>query len=200
MVLRLGQNRYERHVTSDATMQLLWSSETRDVVVLRWPEQADDVERLERLGVPRLLLVEPAVAPPEGESCLQDWLRLPAEDADVRVRLHVLARRSASHPVLPAVDPFGQVSYRGRTLFLSPLEQRVAHALIERFGAVVDDNEIRDKAWPEGGSTQALRVHVSRLRRRIAPLGLTIMCIRNVGYLMREQTGPNALSTSAPDR
>src|SRR5205807_9723310 len=107
-------------------MQLLWSSESRDVAVLRWPEQAGDVERLERLGVPRLLLVEPGVAPPEGESCLQDWLRLPAEDRDVGARLRALAHQSASHPVLPAVDPVGQLSYRGRTLFLSPLDQRVA--------------------------------------------------------------------------
>jgi len=182
---------------SDAAMQLLWASQTRDVVVLRWPEQADDVDRLEQLGVPRLLLVEPGVPPPEGDSCLQDWLRLPAEDADVGARLRALAHRSARHPVLPAVDPFGQLSYRGRTLFLSPLDQRVAQVLIEHFGTVVDDDELRRHVWPEGATTQALRVHISRLRRRIGPLGLTVTCMRNVGYLMHHDTGAHAPSAYA---
>lgn len=175
-------------------MRLLWASQSRDVVVLRWPEQADDVERLERLGVPRLLLVEPGVAPPEEDSCLQDWLRLPAEDADVGARLRALAHRSTSHPVLPSVDAFGQLSYRGRTLFLSPLEQRVAQVLIEHFGTVVDDDDLRKQVWPDGATTQALRVHISRLRHRIGSLGLTVTCIRNVGYLMHPDTGGDAPS------
>jgi DNA-binding response OmpR family regulator len=168
-------------------MQLLWSSQSRDVVVLRWPEQILDVERLERLGVPRLLLVEPGVEAPDGDSCLQDWLRLPADDADVRVRLHALACRAASHALLPTIDTYGQLSYRGRALFLSPLDQRIASELIERFEAVVIVDDLK-KAWPEVASTQALRVHISRLRHRIASLGLTITSIRNVGYVMRNDT------------
>jgi hypothetical protein len=174
-------------VTSDATTQLLWASQSRDVVVLRWPEQALDVERLDRLGVPRLLLVEPDVAAPEGDSCIQDWLRLPADDADVRVRLHALARRSAIHNMRPVLDPYGQLSHRGRALFLSPLDQRIAAELIEHFAAVVTVDEIKS-VWPEGASTQALRVHISRLRHRVAALGLTITSIRNVGYVMRTDT------------
>ena len=178
-------------------MHLLWSKESRHVVVLRWPGQAEDVDRLEQLGVPRLLLVEPGVPPPEGVSCLQDWLRLPAEDADVGARLRALAHRAASHPVLPAVDAFGQLSYRGRTLFLTPLEQRVAQVLCEHFGTAVDDDELRTQVWPEGATTQALRVHISRLRRRIGPLGLTITCIRSVGYLMHPDTYAHAPSAYA---
>jgi two-component system, OmpR family, response regulator len=174
-------------VTSDATTLLLWASQHRDVVVLRWPEQILDVERLEQLGVPRLLLVEPGVEAPDGDSCLQDWLRLPADDADVRVRLHALARRADSHAVLPTIDPYGQLSYRGRALFLSPLDQRIVSELIEHFDAVVMVDDLKN-AWPEGTSTQALRVHISRLRHRVASLGLTITSIRNVGYVMRKDT------------
>jgi two-component system, OmpR family, response regulator len=178
-------------VAYDATT-LLWSRQYRDVVVLRWPEQARDVERLERLGAPRLLLVEPGVPPPESDSCLQDWLRLPAEDADVRVRLRALAHRSASHPVLPTVDTFGQLSYRGRALFLSPLDQRMAEVLIEHFGTVINDEEVRQRVWPDGATTQSLRVLVSRVRRRIAPLGLTISRVRGAGYVMRQPSGSSA--------
>src|SRR5262245_14277578 len=175
---------------------LLWSTESRDVVVLRWPEQADDVDRLDRLGVPRLLLVEPGVAPPEHESCLQDWVRLPAEDADVRVRLRALSHRPARHPVAPSIDTVGQLSHRGQTLFLSPLDQRLAELFISRFGDLVDESEIRDKVWPEGTTTQGIRVQVSRLRRRIAAVGLTITCVRNLGYVMHERSTSPASGVS----
>jgi len=167
---------------------LLWSTQSRDVVVLRWPEQAQDVDRLDRLGVPRLLLVEPGVAPPEHESCLQDWVRLPADDADVRVRLRALSHRPARHPVVPSIDTVGQLSHRGQTLFLSPLDQRLAELFIDHFGDLVADDAIREKAWPEGTTTQAVRVQVSRLRRRIAEVGPTITCMRNLGYVMHERT------------
>jgi len=167
---------------------LLWSTQSRDVVVLRWPEQADDVDRLDRLGVPRLLLVEPGVAPPDHDSCLQDWVRLPADDADVRVRLRALSHRPAHHPVVPSIDTVGQLSHRGQTLFLSPLDQRLAELLISHFGDLVAEDEIRGKVWPDGTTTQAVRVQVSRLRRRIAEVGLTITCMRNLGYVMHERS------------
>jgi DNA-binding response OmpR family regulator len=84
------------------------------------------------------------------------------------------------------VSEFGELSHRGRSLFLSQLDQRVAELLVEQFGAVIPESELRNQVWPEGATQQALRVHVSRLRRRIAPLGLTIISIRCKGYVMRE--------------
>src|SRR5262249_17345468 len=152
------------------------------------PDQAARVDRLARLGVPRLFLVEPGVAPPEHDSCLQDWVRLPADDADVRVRLRALSHRPAHHPVVPSIDTVGQLSHRGQTLFLSPLDQRLAALFISHFGALVAEEEIRGKVWPDGTTTQAVRVQVSRLRRRIAEVGLTITCMRNLGYVMHERS------------
>ena len=84
-----------------------------DVVVVRWPEQRADAERLARLERPHLLLVEPGVAPPVLQGCLADWIRLPADDADVRARLTALAARSLIHPAVPVVDEFGELSFRG---------------------------------------------------------------------------------------
>src|SRR3981189_1453750 len=44
---------------------------TKDVVILRWPEQGDRINDLERLGVPRLLLVEADSPPPPSTSCIE---------------------------------------------------------------------------------------------------------------------------------
>jgi len=175
-------------VLNEAIGRLVYASMARDVVVLRWPEQGAERERLEHLGVPRLLIVETGVEPPTCESCLEDWLRLPAEDVDVRARLLALSRRSARHPMVPTLDDFGQLSHRGASVFLSPVDQRVAEVLVESFGTAVRDGELARRAWPAGSSGQTLRVHISRLRRRVAQLGLTITSVRNVGYVMHEES------------
>jgi hypothetical protein len=152
-----------------------------DVIILRWPEQRDEVERLEEQHVPRLLLVDPDVAPPDSDSCLEDWVRLPAEDSDVRARLMSLARRAAHHPSRPHLDDLGQLTHRGARLFLSPLDQRIVRVLLERYQDVVLEDDLL-AAWPEGGANGTLRVHLSRLRRRLEPLGLTITSVRTIGY------------------
>jgi len=162
------------------------AAHTKDVVILRWPEQADRVDDLERLGIPRLLIIEPEVAPPPSTSCLEDWLRLPVDDASLRARLVALAAHARRHPTVPTLDEHGQLSHRGETVFLSMTDQRIAEALIEQFGHVVSDEELLERAQPESRNDQTLRVNVSRLRRRIAPLGLAITCVRGHGYLMQQ--------------
>ncbi len=166
------------------------------VHVLHWPDQASEAVRLARLGVPRLLVVEPGGAPPTGTSCLEDWLRLPADDVDLRARVAALAERASRHPTAPFIDNYGQLSRRGTMVFLPPIERRLAKVLIERLGQTVLAGELISRAWAEGGSNSALRVHMSRLRRRIAPLGLTITNHRGAGYRLREcETGGAVVRT-----
>src|SRR5439155_18194247 len=117
--------------------RLAWLTESRDVAVLHWPAEAAEAERLDRVGVPRLLLVDPAAKPPTSGSCLEEWLMLPASDVELQTRLANLAKRAASHPRPPAIDDFGQLTHRSRSLFLSPLDQRLAQALIENYGRIV---------------------------------------------------------------
>jgi Transcriptional regulatory protein, C terminal len=167
------------------TAKLVLESMSHDVVVLSWPSQASERERLERLGIPRLWLVERGIDPPEGDSCLEDWLRLPAEDADLRARLASVAGRAAHHPSRPTLDEHGQLARHDVMVVLSPVEQRIATRLIEHFGEPVAEQDLIGAAWHEGGSEDTLRVHISRLRRRLAPIGLTITSIRSYGYVMR---------------
>jgi len=155
-----------------------------DVVLLRWPEESDRRTELETAARPRLLLVEPGDPPPEISDPLEDWIRLPADDRDVRARLSTLVTRSGAER--PFLDADGLLWFRGRWVPLSPVERSLAEGLLERFGAVAGRDALRRRAWPEGlPSRNALDVHMVRLRRRIAELALEVRTVRSRGYLMQ---------------
>lgn len=157
-----------------------------DVVLVRWPEERERLDHLRSTGSPRLLLVPPDVAPPETADCLEDWVRLPAEDRDVRARLATLVARSAAGPSVPTIDADGLLRYRDHWVPLSPVERSLAAAMVDRFGAVVGRDGLARRAWPGGAPTRnALDVHMLRLRRRIAELGLEVRTVRSRGYLMQ---------------
>ena len=158
----------------------------RDVVVLVWPEQEERRAQLEHAGTPRLLLVEQGIDPPAGESCLEDWVRLPVADADVRARLASLASRAARHPTQPTVDVNGRLMHHGAVVHLSPLEHRLAALLIDQLENSVSNEELIRSARLEGNEG-TLRVHISRLRRRLAPLGLAITSVYGYGYVLRAE-------------
>src|SRR5205823_8013031 len=82
--------------------------------------------------------------------------------------------------------PICLLRYRGRWVALSPVESALAITLVDRFGAVVGRDTLARRAWPEGTPTRnALDVHMLRLRRRIAPLGVEVRTVRSRGYLMQ---------------
>ncbi len=167
----------------------------RDVVVLRWPDDSAEVDRLAAARLPRLLLVEETADPPESGDCEEDWIRLPADDRDVGARLRALARRAARHQALPELDEYGRLHHRSRWVSpSSPIDQRIIAVLVERFGAVVSAEELIRRAWPEGPSTNlVLRAHLTRLRKRIEPLGLDIRNVRESGYVLEERGAGKAM-------
>jgi len=157
-----------------------------DVVLVRWPEEDLRLRELRETGSPRLLLLNGESEPPESADCLEDWIRLPADDRDMRARVTRLASRSETQQPAPQVDGDGLLRYRGRWVALSPVESALAITLVDRFGAVVGRDTLARRAWPEGTPTRnALDVHMLRLRRRIAPLGVEVRTVRSRGYLMQ---------------
>ena len=157
-----------------------------DVVLVRWPEEHVRLRELRETGSPRLLLLNGESEPPESADCLEDWIRLPADDRDMRARVTRLASRSETQQPAPQVDGDGLLRYRGRWVALSPVESALAITLVDRFGAVVGRDTLARRAWPEGTPTRnALDVHMLRLRRRIAPLGVEVRTVRSRGYLMQ---------------
>jgi two-component system OmpR family response regulator len=164
------------------------------VAVLDWPECESDLDDLARRGTPRLLLVAPTVTPPVCTDCLEDWVRLPVDETDLRARLHTLAERQRIRRTL-TVDENGVLRQDNTLVLLSPTEHRIAAVLIENFGALVPKDVIEQRLWNQlDPSSIAMRVHISRLRKRIAPLGLKISSVHNFGYVLHRE------ATSARDR
>jgi DNA-binding response OmpR family regulator len=82
---------------------------------------------------------------------------------------------------------------------LPPVEARLMSALLDRFGAVVSRDQLSKTGWPRGApGRNALDVHMLRLRRRIAPIGLAIKTVRSRGYLLEaEATLPAVTGSTA---
>jgi len=159
------------------------------VVLVRWPEQAERLGPLRQALTPHLLLVAPDVLAPAPVDPLEDWVRLPAADGDVRARLATLEARAAAASPLPTIDDDGILRFRDGWVPLSPVERGLAQALVERYGAVVGREVLSRRAWPCGAPTRnALDVHILRLRRRIATVGLEVRTVRSRGYLLQVAT------------
>jgi DNA-binding winged helix-turn-helix (wHTH) protein len=168
-----------------------------DVVLLRWPVEQARREEARRAGQPRLLLVENGAPAPLTTDELEDWIRIPAVDADLRARVQGLRQRTASRAAPePVLDDDGVLRLGDRWVALPPVEARLTAALIDRFGAVVSRSSLAKAGWPDGApGRNALDVHVLRLRRRLTPLGLAIRTVRSRGYLL-ERAVPDALGAS----
>jgi hypothetical protein len=171
-----------------------------EVALVQWPAEQDRREELRRAGQPRLLLVERG-APPIPTDELEDWIRLPADDLDLRVRVEALRRRTDGDvTAVPHLDDDGVLRLGDNWVSLPPVEARLTQALIARFGAVVSRDVLGRAGWPGGSpGRNALDVHVLRLRRRLAPLRLAIRTVRSRGYLLERADG-GGQATSGPTR
>lgn len=161
-----------------------------EVVLVRWPAEAQRRARLIGDAVPRLLLLEEGSPVPEAQDCLEDWVRVPVEDHDLQARIAGLATRAGQHTVLaPVLDADGVLRVGEAWVPLPPVESRLAAVLLERMGVVVSREALARAGWPEGApGRNALDVHVLRLRRRLASVGLSISTVRSRGYLL-ERSG-----------
>lgn len=168
-------------------------------MLLRWPAEADQRARLAERHAPRLLLVEDGVPAPEGGDCLEDWVRLPVDQADVRIRIEALEVRARAHiRAVPEIDVHGVLRFGSSWVSLPPVEARLADALVVRFGAVVGRDTLRRSVWPGSApGRNVLDVHVLRLRRRLSPLGLAIRTVRSRGYMLEQADPPSEQNNAA---
>jgi hypothetical protein len=65
----------------------------RPVALLRWPHDARERDRLTRQGMPRILLVGAGQPPPLPHDELEDWIRTPADEHDLFLRIRHLERQ-----------------------------------------------------------------------------------------------------------
>jgi two-component system, OmpR family, response regulator len=156
------------------------------VAVVAWPASDGGLDELRRLGLPRLVLVAAGDDPPVGADDLEDWVRLPADDRDVRARLRHLRLRSQAHPARPLLDGAGRLIFGGHWVAVSRTEERLAGPLVERFGTVVPYDDIIAAGWPQGGADrELLRPRISGLRRRARLVGLDLLSVRDIGHVLQ---------------
>lgn len=159
-------------------------AETPDgVALVRWPEDHERVERLRADGRPRLLLLGESSPPPLSLDLDEDWIRLPASEADLHARSVALAARAAGVERAPRISG-GRLVHRGEWIALSPIEESLTRALVAGFGELVPLGDLTRALDDHVLTPNAVRVHVMRLRKRILELGLVVRTLHGRGYLL----------------
>lgn len=156
-----------------------------DVRLVRYPAEADLLAEYRRSGVPRLLIVEAGACPPISADPCEDWVRGVVSPGDLRVRIAALrARRNRLR--VPRVDPTGVLRVGGRSVPLSPTETALLGELTGNFGGLTATEDLADRLPRCAGAPRrnALHLHITRIRRRIEPLGLAIRTVRGRGYVL----------------
>jgi hypothetical protein len=155
-----------------------------EVLELRWPDDAGRRAGLAAAGAPRLWHVPAAVDPPDVVDELEDWIRAPADPVEVAARLVALRSRAGAAPPGAFVDDDGVFRSGVRRVPLSPTEAALARVLLARAGEPIDADGVR--GHPAGGGRLAsanVPVTVTRLRQRLADLGVTIVHVRGTGFV-----------------
>ena len=141
---------------------------------------------LRRAGLPRLLIVGPDDDPVIVPIDVEDWLRLPVDDRDVRMRLLRLRDRAdpAAEPVRCWTATAGCCSPAAGS-GLSAVEERLARAA---GGPLRPSGQLPRAprgglAGPGQGEDHPPAAHHG-LRRRVSTIGLELRSIRDVGHLL----------------
>jgi two-component system OmpR family response regulator/two-component system response regulator QseB len=126
-----------------------------------------------------------------------DYLVKPFDIGELAARLRAIVRRHAGQPApllkvgALVLDPAARsVRYRDSEVALSAREFSLLEVLMRSAGRVLTRAQLEQAlyAWGEEVESNAVEVHVHRLRRKLAPH--LIQTVRGVGYLMpRDEPG-----------
>jgi len=185
-----------------AGVALPWS-DVELVVIARdvWIEE--DTELCRRLHAarqrPPLFAVSGACETPQRAAALRagadDFLSVPFDVEELVARAFALVRRASSGARHARVGPFEadlvrrQILVRKRRVALTLREYDVLAALIERAGEVVTRKELEAQAAPSGtgSDSNAVGVHMSRIREKLGADAVFIETVRGLGYRIRRQ-------------
>jgi two-component system response regulator TctD len=125
-----------------------------------------------------------------------DYLRKPFEPEELEARVRALGRRRGGDPTPKIVvgtltinRSTGMVDVAGRSLDLRRRERTVLEALATRAGQIVPRELLIGEVFgfDEPVGSNAIEVHVTRLRGKLAPDGPGIRTVRGVGYMLDTQ-------------
>jgi DNA-binding response OmpR family regulator len=111
---------------------------------------------------------------------LRALMRRPSETLGVRLRIGALI-----------IDPAERAaSVSGESIALTPTEYAIVELLARRSPAVVRREAIANHAWPDSldpVASNAIDVHIARLRAKLAAAGVRFEAMRRVGYRLVER-------------
>jgi DNA-binding response OmpR family regulator len=144
-----------------------------------------------------------------------DFLPKPYEARELMARIRALLRRAKSAPAEttePTVQVEGlqldpetyEATWKTSCIRLTPTEFRILYLLVTNAGHVVPASRLYTYVWgSEGADANALRSHMSHLRRKIENDGDapgTITAVPAVGYVFRSAPKPAAAAVQIPPK
>ena len=138
-----------------------------------------------------------------------DFVPKPFEHRELIARARAILRRvqaGAGEATEPSVQLDGltldpvtyEVTWRDESVRLTPTEFRILYLLVTNAGHVVPASRLYTYVWgSEGADANALRSHISHLRRKLEASGATpgtITSIPAVGYIFRRTPQPGAVA------
>jgi len=128
-----------------------------------------------------------------------DYMAKPFDIREFEARVRSLLRRQAGlHSATVTLGPVmldlttRQFAAHDQMMDLPPRERSLLELLVTRAGKVVTKETILHSMTPldEMLSDNAIEQYISRLRRRLVPLGLVLRTIRGIGYLLEKTADP----------
>jgi two-component system response regulator MprA len=122
-----------------------------------------------------------------------DYLVKPFDVKELVARLRALLRRSGQGTAVEIgalrLDPAAHAASVGDVrIALTPTEFRLLSALAARPGKPLSRRDLREAAWPDGGTVHdnTLDAHLARLRRKLRPLAGApeIKTVHGMGYAL----------------
>ena len=138
-----------------------------------------------------------------------DFVPKPFEHRELIARARAILRRvqaGAGEATEPSVQLDGltldpvtyEVTWRDESVRLTPTEFRILYLLVTNAGHVVPASRLYTYVWgSEGADANALRSHISHLRRKLEASGATpgtITSIPAVGYIFRRTPQPETVA------
>jgi hypothetical protein len=153
-----------------------------DVELVRWPADAERREEAAKRGVPRLLIMAAGHYPPPDLALDEDWITVPADERDIAARIRRLAWLHTQRSRAPVVTEGVVLHCGGTNVAIPDDEAAVLRVLVSRFRSLVTWADLTD--GPPGLTKARAGRLLSRLRRRIEPVGLAVVAVPGRGVVL----------------